>query len=209
LPNSQKGKKDDWEEKYLHVDIPWDVGEPEKELVRLVESGYLKPTDNVLDLGCGTGTDSIYLAKKGFQVVGIDISPSAVKKAETKAKNDQVTAQCHFYPRDALDLSFLKSKFDFVFDKTCLGGIDSPRRGEYVRSVKEVLAPSAKFLLIAISDSDSSKDPGNLSQNDIQNLFGAEFAIVSIEPTTLKHVGHEREAWKVLLRNVEPMHSVK
>jgi len=61
-------------------EIPWNFESPPKELVKLVDSGKVKPCKTI-DLGCGTGNYAIYLASRGFDVIGIDISPTAIKIA--------------------------------------------------------------------------------------------------------------------------------
>jgi 2-polyprenyl-3-methyl-5-hydroxy-6-metoxy-1,4-benzoquinol methylase len=116
-----------WEKKYQEKDTPWDVRESDKELVHMVVSGALEKYSKVVDLGCGTGTDLIYLAKNGFDVTGVDISPSAIKEAIARAKSEGVESRCNFYLADVLDLFFPKSKYDFAFDETCLQNITSSK----------------------------------------------------------------------------------
>lgn len=185
----------DWEKKYLTDDRPWDLGEPEPELVRFVESGSLIPDASVLELGCGTGTDSIYLAKKGFHVVGVDFSPTAIERAKDRARRDHLVGSCEFYLKDVCDLSFLKNRFDFAYDKTCFDNLAPSERTAYVSNVKGVLGPVANFLLIVMADGDDS-----ISKEDLRCLFATEFRITSLEKTNLKHVGHDHTAWKLLLQ---------
>lgn len=75
----------DWEDVYANKSAPWDVGQPEDELVNLVESKVIQPC-RVLELGCGYGNDSIFLAKNDFEVTAIDISKRAVTEAKKRAK---------------------------------------------------------------------------------------------------------------------------
>jgi methyl halide transferase len=199
LAAQQKNGFQEWEEKYEKGERPWDVGEPEEELVRFAESNPLKPGSNVLELGCGTGTDSIYLARKGFNVVGIDFSPSAIKEAEEKAREEHLEEHCHFYLKDACGLSSMKNKFDFAYDKTCFDNIDSAKRTDYIRSVRSVLEPNAKFLLLSISDTDKNSSNSGLSEDDLRMLFSKKFQMMSLKRTILKHRGHDHEAWKLLL----------
>ena len=69
--------KTDW---YRFGTPPW-VGPARSELVRLVESGDLLP-GRAIDLGCGEGDRTIFLAKHGFQVTAVDFSPAAIAKAK-------------------------------------------------------------------------------------------------------------------------------
>jgi 2-polyprenyl-3-methyl-5-hydroxy-6-metoxy-1,4-benzoquinol methylase len=64
---------------------PWDIGRPQKEFIRLAEDGEI--SGRVLDVGCGTGENALYLAHLGFEVWGIDGAPSAIKKQKRRPKN--------------------------------------------------------------------------------------------------------------------------
>lgn len=64
---------------------PWDIGRPQMEIIQLAENGEI--SGRVLDAGCGTGENALYLASLGFEVWGIDGAPSAIEKAKEKAKN--------------------------------------------------------------------------------------------------------------------------
>jgi ubiquinone/menaquinone biosynthesis C-methylase UbiE len=195
LAGQQNETAEDWEKKYLTGDKPWDLGRPEAELVRFVESGWLKPGADILELGCGTGTDSVFLAKKGFHVVGVDFSPTAIEQARDKTRTGHLDGNCQFFLEDACNLSFLKIRFDFAYDKTCFDNLEASKRPDYIRSVKSVLEPDAKFLVILMDEPDKG-----LSEENLRNLFGAEFRISSLEKTKLKHVGHDHAAWKMLLQ---------
>jgi 2-polyprenyl-3-methyl-5-hydroxy-6-metoxy-1,4-benzoquinol methylase len=94
---------------YLGVP-PWDIGKPQSEIVRLEQEGKLH--GSVLDCGCGTGQNALYLASRGYEVWGIDASPNAIRKAESKAKDKRVAAK--FLATDALDLGILGRTFDTV-----------------------------------------------------------------------------------------------
>ena len=74
----------DWNESYAAGDIPWDSGEPDNHLVEFIRSGAVAP-GRALDVGCGTGTNALWLAGQGFKVLGIDVSSLAIEKACTKS----------------------------------------------------------------------------------------------------------------------------
>ena len=81
------------------ADIPWNIETPPKALVALVESGQVQPC-KAIDVGCGAGNYAVYLASVGFDVTGVDISPSAIALAEANAKEKGVT--CKFVAADVL-----------------------------------------------------------------------------------------------------------
>ena len=95
-------------------DIPWNMEIPPLALVNLVESGQIQPC-RCIDLGCGIGNYTIYLCKKKFDVVGIDISPTAIQLAKNNARNKGIT--CEFVVADILHITNrIKGPFDFAFD---------------------------------------------------------------------------------------------
>ena len=72
-------------------EIPWNFESPPDALVDLIDSAKVKPCKTI-DLGCGTGNYAIYLASQGFDVTGIDISPSAIKIAKETQKRKESNA---------------------------------------------------------------------------------------------------------------------
>ena len=95
-------------------EIPWNNEQPPELLVELVESGQVK-AGKTLDLGCGLGNYAIWLAGKGFNVVGVDASPTAIKIARRNAKDKGV--KCKFVVGDVTgSWADFGTGFDFVYD---------------------------------------------------------------------------------------------
>ena len=135
-------------------EIPWNIDTPPNVLVGLVESGKVKPCKTI-DLGCGTGNYSTYLASVGFDVTGIDNSPTAIKIAQENAKKKGV--KCNFLVANVLgNLDELTEKFDFAYDWELLHHIFPEKRRIYVKNVYKLLGPSGKYLSVCFSE----KDPG-------------------------------------------------
>ncbi len=87
-PDWLKREKRDWEEIYSRhnlTEIPWHSDKPDRELIDLIENKKIKPY-SVLDVGCGAGTDAIYLASKGCKVTAIDVSHEAIRIAWERAE---------------------------------------------------------------------------------------------------------------------------
>jgi len=134
-------------------EIPWNFETPPDVLVGLVEGGKVKPCE-ALDLGCGTGNYSIYLATMGFNVTGIDISPTAIKIAQENAKKRGV--KCSFFVADVLgNLNEVKGKFDFVYDWELLHHILPEQRRIYIENVQRILNSGGKYLSVCFSEKDS------------------------------------------------------
>jgi 2-polyprenyl-3-methyl-5-hydroxy-6-metoxy-1,4-benzoquinol methylase len=75
--------------KYPLNTLGWELGKPRPVLVEFVEKGFVK-RGKALDLCCGAGTNTVYLAQNGFEVTGVDISPTALDYAKAKAKKANV-----------------------------------------------------------------------------------------------------------------------
>jgi len=133
-------------------EIPWNIETPPNALVELVESGKVKPCKTI-DLGCGTGNYAIYLASIGFEVTGIDISPTAIKIAKENAKKKGV--KCNFLVTDVLgNLDEVKETFDFAYDWELLHHIFPEQRKKYVENVYRILNPKGKYLSVCFSEKD-------------------------------------------------------
>jgi SAM-dependent methyltransferase len=133
-------------------EIPWNIETPPDVLVELVENGKVKPCKTI-DLGCGTGNYAIYLASIGFEVTGVDISPTAIKIAKENAKKKGV--KCNFLVIDVLgDLDKVKETFDFAYDWELLHHIFPEQRKKYVENVYRILNPKGKYLSVCFSEKD-------------------------------------------------------
>ena len=95
-----------FESAYMGVP-PWDIGRPQPEFVKLAEKGEIR--GSILDVGCGTGENAIYVGALGHQTWGVDASPRAIEKAKAKAKKRSV--KVNFLVWDALSLHNLGRKF--------------------------------------------------------------------------------------------------
>src|SRR3989304_627116 len=97
---------DEWDQIYRRYpleELGWELGRPRPILVEFIEKGLIKK-GKALDICCGAGTNTVYLAEKGFDVTGIDISPKAIEYA--KAKAAQVKLKILFMVQDFLQLPF-------------------------------------------------------------------------------------------------------
>lgn len=137
---------DAWNQRYLTGDIPWDSGIVPPEVVALAGSSLLRP-GWALDLGCGSGLNTRYLARQGFRAVGIDLAHSALVRAARAARAEDLPA--HFCLGDASDLSFLRVHATFALDIGCLHAIPAAARAGYIRSLADHLLPGAFYLLYA------------------------------------------------------------
>jgi SAM-dependent methyltransferase len=186
--------------------IPWNIETPPEALVRLIESSQVRPCRTV-DFGCGAGNYAVWLEMQGFDVTGIDISPSAIDLARKNAVKQG--AQCTFVVADVLgDLREVKGLFDFAFDWELLHHIYPQDRPGYLANVARLLKPGGKYLSVCFNE----KDPqfggsgkyrttaiGTVlyfsSEEELQELFSPYFNILELRAITVggkwgDHVGN-------------------
>ena len=163
-----------FEIQYLLGNTPWDTEQTPPEVVEVIKAGNLPP-GRALDLGCGSGTNCIYLAHHGWRVVGVDCSAVAVCRARRKARRANVT--CQFFKSDVTDLSFLRSPFDFVLDIGCLHAIPPHRRPAYAAQVARLTRPDSRYMLYAFARRPDGAGPNGLSPQEVRELFLPDFCI--------------------------------
>lgn len=172
--------------------IPWNIETPPNVLIELVKSGKIRPCKTI-DLGCGAGNYAIYLASQGFDITGVDSSPTAIKIANENAQNRGV--KCSFIVADLLgDLHEINETFDFGYDWEFLHQIFPEDREKYVKNVYNILKPGAQYLSVCLSEKDQQF--GGIgkfretvlgttlyfsSESEIRDLFSPYFAIQELK----------------------------
>ncbi|MDD1684147.1 MAG: class I SAM-dependent methyltransferase [Methanoregula sp.] len=132
--------------------IPWNIETPPEVLVRLVKSGKVRPC-RAIDLGCGAGNYAVWLAGLGFEVTGVDSSPTAIRIAGERAAKNGV--RCTFVTADLLgDLHAAEGTFDFAYDYELLHHLLPEERAVYIRNVYRLTNPQATYLSVCFSDED-------------------------------------------------------
>jgi SAM-dependent methyltransferase len=162
----------DWNESYTRAEAPpWDTGEPNEDLTEFVRSGAVRP-GRALDVGCGTGTQSLWLAQQGFTVLGVDLASTAIEKARAKAADAAI--DCRFEALDFLYDDIVGAPFDFVFDIGCFHIFDSPAdRAHFATRVASLLAPDGRWLSLIGSTEGPEREvgPPRRSARDVMNAI--------------------------------------
>jgi SAM-dependent methyltransferase len=142
-----------WSETYRQGDhCVWDHASPSTELIGYILGARLPPNARVLDLGCGTGADAIFLAKQNFEVHGVDFSKEALRLAEQRASQESVVVD--WRECSALNTPFDDGYFDLITDRGCFHHIDGPRRRQYADEIARILKPRGVLFLRGCRASD-------------------------------------------------------
>lgn len=142
---------------------PWDGYISPPELISYIQQN---PPGRTIDLGCGTGTHVITLAKAGWEVTGVDFAHLAIWLAKRKAREHGVKAR--LLPRDVTHLHGIQGPFDFALDMGCLHAVED--KAAYLRELKRILAPGGRWLLYAFFKPEDQPEGPGLTSADMSLL---------------------------------------
>lgn len=156
---------------------PWDGHPLSETFINLVSGPNALPSGTALDIGCGTGDTTIYLAEHGFQVTGVDFIAKPLLKAAAKAKAKGVSPT--FVQADATRLSSagIGTGFSLIVDNGCLHGMSAVDRDAYVREVTALAAPNGRLFLTAFSPHASFGVPG-IGEDEVRSRFSADWTLI-------------------------------
>ena len=187
-----------WNESYASGELPWDTGLPEPLLVEFVTLSGVAP-GRALEIGAGTGTNAIWLAERGFEVLGVDVSPLAVERARAKMNGRELS--CRFYALDCLAAPPPERPFHFVFDRGCFHVFDEP--GEHTRfaaCVAATLKPGGLWLSLIGSTEGPPREFGPPRRSAREIVLAIEPVLEIVELRSAEFRGHDVKAWFCLSR---------
>jgi SAM-dependent methyltransferase len=170
---------------------PWDGHPFANSLTDLIEGDVALAPGTALDLGCGTGDTSIYLAKHGWQVTGVDFVGKAVDKASAKAEADKVAVNFAMADVTRLSSEGVGSNFGLIVDNGCLHGMSAEARDAYVREVTAVAAPDARLLLCEFIPGGTFGVPG-IDPAEVERRFAVSWTpLASGSEPAMDHNGKD------------------
>jgi len=190
-----------FKQRYETGDTPWDIGKPDFNLIQTVTTTPIKPC-KALEIGCGTGDNSIWLYQQSFHVVGTDASEVAIEKAKEKAS--KANAKCAFLVSDILTSRVEAVPFGFVFDRGCFHTMDSDKeRKSFAENVNRHLEEDGLWLSL-LGNADEQRDgpgPPQRTARDIVNAVEPCFEILSLVSGSLgSNRPNPPRAWVCLMR---------
>jgi SAM-dependent methyltransferase len=130
-----------WQRRFESGDTPWDRGGPGPQLLAWLDASALKPC-RIAVPGCGSGWDVVELARRGFDVQGIDLVPAACARAMAALQAAGVAGSVE--QADVL-LYRPSHAFDAVYEQTCLCAIHPTLWSQYEASLHAWLKPGGRL----------------------------------------------------------------
>jgi len=203
LPHTPEGLRllEQWDSAYRGGKRPgWDTGRPSSELVQAVESGKIKPC-RTLELGCGLGTNAIYLAGRKFDASALDIAPSALSGAMERAKKAGVSVT--WVLADVLAPPKI-GPFDFIYDRGCYHGVRRASAAGYVETLRKLTRPGSLVLIEAGNANEARQyGPPRVKEEELRADFSPDFDFVELREAHFDTSDPKAKgalSWFILLR---------
>ena len=189
-----------WDGAYTAGRPPWDLDAPQPVVVRVAAANGF--SGRVLDAGCGTGENALYLASLGLDVTGIDWSGVAIERARERAAARRLSPT--FEIVDATQIERLGRSFDSVLDCGLFHTFDDDDRRPYAAGLAAVLAPGGVLHLLCFSDDGPDTGPHPVSQEELRAAFtpSTGWNVAAVEPDRLQTRYHDdgAPAWFATLK---------
>lgn len=199
----------DWNARYVAGDTPWDSGRPSVELERLLGELALAP-GRVLEVGCGSGTNAVYLARRGYDVTAVDVSPLAVERAAARAAEARVAVACHvadlLQPVD--DQAFFDGRpFPLIFDRGVYHALREVDLAGFLRNLERLASPGGFYLLLAgnANEPDRENGPPRVRAEELCRELAPLFELVQLREFHFDGIVIDSQpvrplAWSAVLR---------
>lgn len=162
------------------IEKEWTAGTANPELVNLVYNQVIKPGSKVLEVGCGLGTESVFLAVRGMNVTSMDLSPDAI--ATGKKLADIYGVNINWIADDLLESDYFENEFDVITDQGCFHHMHVEEYEKYAKKICKYLKPGGLFVLRAFSDKmPKGEQPRRVSSDDMLSAFSKDFKLEHME----------------------------
>lgn len=159
----------------------------------------------VLDAGCGTGENALYVASLGLPVLGVDVAETALAIARAKAADRGIKVE--FAVADAFGLVRLGRTFETVLDCGLFHTFDVGERPGYVASLASVIEHDGTLYVLCFSDDGLGPGgPHPISEDALRAAFnpGNGWNVAAIEPDRIQTRYHDdgAPAWLATIKRI-------
>jgi 2-polyprenyl-3-methyl-5-hydroxy-6-metoxy-1,4-benzoquinol methylase len=168
-----------------------DIEHPQPVFVELAKANEIR--GSVLDVGCGTGENALYLAGLDYEVWGVDTALAAIQKARSKSLQRGI--RVNFRLVDALELPCLGKTFDTVIDSGLFQVLSDEERIRFRESLAAVLIPGGTYFMLCFSEREPREGLGPIRQAKIRSFFQDGWTVNYVRETQFETHIHHGEAW--------------
>ena len=160
----------------------WDIGRPQPAVVRLADEGAI--SGSVIDVGCGTGENALFLAERGLEVLGVDLAERAILAARRKAAEREIGG-VEFRVWDALRIDELGRRFDTALDVGLFHTLADDERPVYAEALRSALRVGGRAFLLCWSERNAwGFGPRRVTQMEILGTFERDWRVGDIVEAT-------------------------
>ncbi|MEU5974732.1 class I SAM-dependent methyltransferase [Streptomyces sp. NPDC047315] len=164
--------------------VPWNIGEPQPKLAELEPQGVFR--SDVLDAGCGVGVTSLFLARRGYTVVGLDSAPSAIAAAQQAAEGHDLPLT--FDVADLTTLQGYEGRFGAVVDSGTIPAVPDDKRADYLTCLARSTTDDATLSILTFAQQARTvmpKGPTLFTADELAALVEKDWAIDRLEPSCI------------------------
>jgi SAM-dependent methyltransferase len=200
-----------WFNEAYRATPPWDIGHRQGAIALLERERRIGR--RVLDVGCGTGDNALYLARHGHDVLGIDSAPLAIERAQAKSRAERRGGGPRFAVHDALELGSLAESFDTVIDCGFFHTLSDRERAPFAAGLRQVLAEGGVYFMLCFSEHETGwGGPRRIRAAEIFETFREDrgFRVEAIDETRFETrlPGWGPRAYLARVRRVRPATSL-